>query len=186
MRRTGPAAFLIAVVLATFHAHVFSQELTFEEEAKDDHQEDLIGHARTPVDMASAILAVETYVYGRPPTTDSLRILDRKKNKLVTLTMDRIDTKRIKRLGDGDVAISARFTSDEGTPYTLSFAIGENAPTDRVLDDGWTVEIDALDQMLVKDVTIQSVDGKARYTWEKEDGTWTMVRAPSAESGAGH
>jgi hypothetical protein len=136
-----------------------------------------IGRKLSPVDLAEAFLTVETYVYGKPPSEDSLRIVDRVRNKQVVLTLISTDKTSEHWLDPHTVAILAAFSSEEGDDYELVFAVTQKRGTDTVYYGPFKVNADVLDQMVVQDVGIFSVNGVPRFRFrEKDDGYWELER----------
>jgi hypothetical protein len=162
-----------------------AETLTDREKRADDHQKDLLGKSPTPVDLAEAALAVESYVYQKPPSADELRVYDRMEGKVVTLKLEEVDLERVRRLRNGNVALTARFQDGDGTPYQLVFAVGENAPTETVFHHGLRTQVEALDQLLVKDVVIVRSGDRQRFVWKRNGADWELQRKDAASRGDG-
>jgi hypothetical protein len=136
-----------------------------------------IGRKLTPVDMAEAYLAIETYIYGKPPADNSIRIFDRRRNKTVILTLKSVDKEKQRWLNPLTLSLPAVFESDDGHQYELAFAVTQQRGTDEALVGYREYEMETLDQMVIQDVGIFSVDGENRFEYQqKEDGYWSIKR----------
>lgn len=130
--------------------------------------------ALTPVELTEAKNTVELYVYGKPPGTDSFRLFDRSTSEEVTLTLEEVYTDDIRVLENDHYALDARFSSEDGVRYVLSFAFGEDTSTEDVLYFGRHVESEPIERFEIKAVTIRQRGDQTVYEWVESGGKWEL------------
>jgi len=142
-------------------------------------------------ELVEFVDAVKGYVYGKPPTPETMKVFDVQKNGVVILKYVGIhaDQSCHENLGNGFYAVCADMVevsedilkmkddeaavAEDADEYVLYFICRRKTEKEERVDDGYTYEATPLDQVTVRDVVIKSVNGEDRVTVTLgEDGMW--------------
>lgn len=170
MKRTILSCFAVFAALMFITAPVLAEEILVAPEERPDV-------AFSPVELAEAESAIEVYVYGKPPSPDTFRIFDRATSETVVLKLEEVLLDEIRPLENDHFALDARFVSEDGVPYILSFAIGQDDEAITIRYFSRRDEIEPIERLVVKDVTIRKSGDREIYEWTQVEDTWELRSA---------
>ncbi len=122
--------------------------------------------------------AVKTYVYGQPPSFDTLKVFDRTRMDTVVLKYVGLvkDPDCHGALGNGFVAVCGQMKGEEDDDYVLTFVCrrkSEREERKAWSRGGGTTLRRPLDQVTVRDVFVKSINGVVQNeVYIDEDGMW--------------
>ena len=82
-------------------------------------------------------------------------LYDQKEGKPLVLTLDKVHKDKLSKVVQGTYFACSDFKSKDGKTYDLDFFLKES-------DSG----------LQVSEITVHKENGKARYAWVEENGTW--------------
>lgn len=138
--------------------------------------ENILGAAVSPAEKADAVRAIDSYVYSRPPSSESLKLYDPVGENVATLTLESIHGDSARRLDRRNLAIPAHLTNAEGGKYKVWFVVGPDTEKETVVNYFRKMKVSGLEQFRVKDVVIQAVNGKQQFDWKETESGWTIQR----------
>ena len=103
--------------------------------------------------------AIESFVEADINLRGAFLVIDPSKNEVLKLMLDKVHKERLSHVGDDVYFACADFNADNGKIYDVDiFLYGTNT-----------------DNLTVTEISVHKEDGKARYSWQEENGIWVKI-----------
>ena len=100
--------------------------------------------------------AIESFIEADINLRGAFLVIDPSTNGVLKLSLDKVHKERLSHIGDDIYFACADFNADNGKVYDLDiFLHGENT-----------------DNLTVTEISVHKEEGKARYSWQEENGIW--------------
>src|SRR6266849_70284 len=154
MNVKGPLAALYVSLFLIASGQTVAQEKHPEHPKKSEHPKDKKQAGLTKADLGAAI---KTWTEKEATRNDGwLKVEDPVQHKTLELKLEKVHDDRLSQVGPDVYFACADFVEKDGTKYDIDvFMQGK-----------------AKDDLRETEVSVHKVNGKERYTWFEESGTW--------------